>query len=508
MQKYIISFVILFFIILSSSCRKDFDTVVGNSDFRVEKDTLFLDSVFTNIASHTYRVKVYNTANKDITLNSIRLENGNQSFYRLNVDGTNGKSIEDVLIHAKDSIFIFVEVTADINQLTSPVYEEKLIVEDDGKTDDILLVSFVKDALFLYPERFPDGSKDSLTVYTDPNTGETNKIPGYFLPDNTTFTADKPIVIYGNVAVPQGKTLTIEQDAHLYFHFNSSLIVWEDASLQVNGTLGHEVIFEDDRMEPDYEKAPGMWNYIWLRENSKNNVIDYAIIKNATIGVIAHPTDDTNPMLNIKNTKIFNHSLVGIYAVKTIINGENLVLNNFGLSAINIQLGGSYDFKHCTFTNFGGGIRNEKSGAVYVNNYIETQDGTVYVSDLNQFNLSNSIVYGNSSIEFYLDNINETGVAFNYQIHNNLIRFNDPQHRFENIAEVNFADTNHFQNIILNEDPVFEDERENLMRISNQSPAINQGNSAAALLVPLDILGSDRTASPDLGAYQNTVFSN
>ncbi len=481
--------------------------MVGNGDFRIEKDTLLLDSVFTNIASRTYRVKVYNTTDKDITLNSIRLANGQQSFYRLNVDGTSGKSVEDVLIHAKDSIFIFVEVTADINQLASPVYEEKLIIEDAGKTDDILLVSFVKDALFLYPERFPDGSKDSLTIYTDPNTGETSKISGFFLPDNTTLTADKPIVIYGHMAVPQGKTLTIEQDAHLYFHFNSGLIVWEDASLQVNGALGHEVIFEDDRMEPDYENRAGMWNYIWLRENSKNNVIDYAVIKNATVGIIAHPTDDINPMLTIKNTKIFNHSLVGIYAVKTIINGENLVMNNFGLSAVNLQLGGSYDFKHCTFANFGGGIRNEKSGAIYVNNYIETTDAT-YVSNLDKLNISNSIIYGNSSIEFFLDNINQAGVNFNYQIKNTLIRFNDPQHRFSGISEVDFGDSGHYQNIILNQAPIFEDSRENKMAIGDSSPAINQGDAATSLLVPLDISGISRTTTPDLGAYQHITFSN
>jgi len=69
-----------------------------------------MDSVFTNIASRTYRVKIYNTDNKDITLNSIRLEKGQQSFYRLNIDGTTGKMANDVLIHANDSIFVFVEV--------------------------------------------------------------------------------------------------------------------------------------------------------------------------------------------------------------------------------------------------------------------------------------------------------------------------------------------------------------------------------------------------------------
>jgi len=118
-MKYFLSAFILFFILLSSACRKDFSTVHGNADFAIEKDTLLMDSVFTNISSHTYHFKIYNTSSKDITLNKVYLERGQQSYYRLNVDGTPCKSIDDVLIHAKDSIYVFVEVTADINQLSN-----------------------------------------------------------------------------------------------------------------------------------------------------------------------------------------------------------------------------------------------------------------------------------------------------------------------------------------------------------------------------------------------------
>ena len=502
--SYLIASVFISLILLTGSCRKNFDTVEGKADFRIEKDTLFLDSVFTNISSHTYRFKIYNTADKDITLKKIYLEKGEQSFYRLNVDGDAGKSFENVLIHARDSIFVFVEVTADIQQLSDPVYEEKLFVKDAGKTDDILLTAFVKDAYFYYPERYPDGSKETLTLYTDPDTGETTEVYGFFLNGDTTFTDDKPIVIYGHMAVPSGHTLTIEQDTHLYFHFNSGLIVWENASLKVNGTLGHEVIFEDDRMEPDFENRPGMWNYIWLRENSLQNEINYAIIKNAEAGIIAYPTQDNRPVLDIKNTQIYNCSLVGIYAVATHIEGENLVMNNFGLSAISLQLGGKYDFKHCTFTNYAGGIRNEKSGAVYVSNYLKTEE-EIFVNDLQQFNLSNCIAYGNAAIEFYLDKNQNAG--FDYFIDHSLLKFNDPQNHFDDIPEVDFSDTGHYQDILLNLDPVFENPQENKMAIGDTSPCINQGNPATALLVPLDILGVDRTAAPDLGAYQHITFN-
>ena len=503
MKRFLIAGFIIFLITLSSSCRKNFDTTAGQGDFKVEKDTVFLDSVFTNISSHTYRFKIYNTSNQDITLNKIYLENGEQSFYRLNVNGDAGKSFRDILIHANDSIFVFVEVTADINQLPDPVYEEKLFIEDDVKTASVLLTAFVKDAYFYYPERYPDGTKETLTLYTDPDTGDTSEVYGFFLDGNTTFTGDKPIVIYGHMAVPSGHTLTIEQDAHLYFHFNSGLIVWEDATLKVNGSLGHEVIFEDDRMEPEFENKPGMWNYIWLRENSKNTEINYAIIKNAQAGIIAYPGTGTQPVLRIKNSQIYNHSLVGIYGIAAYIKGENLVMNNFGRSALNLQLGGNYDFKHCTFANFGGGIRNEKSGAVYVSNYIKTED-EIYVSDLQNFKMSNCIAYGNANIEFYLDK--DDNAAFNYQIDHSLIKFQDPQHRFDDITTVDFTDTNHYQAILLNEDPVFENPQENKLAIGDDSPCINLGNPATALLVPFDILGVDRTAAPDLGAYQHITF--
>ncbi len=509
MKQVIISTIILFFIILSSSCRKDFSVQQSKGNFRTSTDTLFLDSVFTNIASRTYSFKIYNTSDKDINIPKIYLENGNNSFYRLNVDGTPGKSFENVLIHKNDSVFVFAEVTADITQLSDPVYEENVIIEDNDKQKKVLLTSFVKDADFYYPTRFPDGSKDSLTTYTDPQTGETTKIAGFFLPGNTTFTSAKPVVIYGHLAIPENATLTIEQGTHIYFHYNSGIIAWENSTLKVNGTLGNEVIFEDDRMEPDFENKPGMWDYIWLRQNSKNNEINYAIIKNASVGVEVFPASNYNPALLIKNTKIYNCRLVGLFGIASKIVGENLVMNNFGVNAFRGVLGGNYDFKHCTFANYSGGVRNEKSGAVYASNFVDTKENgedVRYINDLTQFNMSNSIVYGNSSIEYFLENVG--GSIFNYQVKNTLIKFNDQNNHFASIPELDFTDISHYQGIILNQDPNFENTDENKMAFEDSSPCVNKGDISTAQQVPLDISGNDRTAQPDLGAYQHIVFSS
>ena len=75
-----------------SSCREDFEFEPSTGNLVFERDTVYLDTVFTNIGSSTYNLKVYNRSSNDIVIPSIQLERGENSFYRLNVDGTTGNS--------------------------------------------------------------------------------------------------------------------------------------------------------------------------------------------------------------------------------------------------------------------------------------------------------------------------------------------------------------------------------------------------------------------------------
>ena len=59
----------------------------------------------------TYNLKVYNRSDDDINIPSVKLALGEDSEYRLNVDGIAGKSFENIEILAKDSMFIFIETT-------------------------------------------------------------------------------------------------------------------------------------------------------------------------------------------------------------------------------------------------------------------------------------------------------------------------------------------------------------------------------------------------------------
>ena len=98
-------------LVLWSSCRSDFETVETMGNLEFSRDTVFLDTIFTNTSTSTYSLKVYNRRNEDIHIPEISLALGETSEYRLNVDGMLGKTFEEVDILATARIYIFIETT-------------------------------------------------------------------------------------------------------------------------------------------------------------------------------------------------------------------------------------------------------------------------------------------------------------------------------------------------------------------------------------------------------------
>ena len=335
---YISSLTFSLLILTVSSCSKDFSTIPSFGQLEFSKDTVFLDTIFTNIGSATYNLKVYNRSNNDITIPNIVLERGNLSNYRLNVDGIPGKDFQNIDILAKDSIFIFVETTIDIASVSSPLYTDRILFDNGVNQQDVDLITLVQDANFIYPGRDPFSLKiDSLTLDGEPTT-----IKGRFLNnDELTFTNTKPTVIYGYAAVGSNNTLTIQPGAKIYFHDNSGLIIDTDASLKVNGTLNDKVVFEGDRLENSFSTIPGQWGTIWLRAGSKENEINYAEIKNGIIGILVDSiSSSSTPTLTLKNSEIINHTNFGVLARETSIYGENVVIGNSGEASLACVVGG------------------------------------------------------------------------------------------------------------------------------------------------------------------------
>lgn len=508
-MKYLYALALLGCMVFWSSCRNDFETVASTGQLQFSKDTVYLDTIFSNIGSSTYNLKVYNRSDEDIHIPTVRLAQGEASQYRLNVDGVPGKVFENVQILAKDSIFIFIETTFNINNLPQNpkefLYTDQLLFDSGGNEQKVELVTLVKDAVFLYPEKYADGTYETLTL----GSGEESvEVKGFFLDDTElTFTNERPYVIYGYAAVPGNKTLNIEAGARVHFHADSGIIVANEGSIQAIGAysndreaMENEIIFEGDRLEPSFSNVPGQWLTIWLTAGSTNNRFEYVTIKNSTVGLLA----DNSPLF-LSNVQVYNSTNVGLLARNSAIVGENVVINNSGQSSLAIQLGGSYEFRHCTFANYWtDGFRTFP--AVSLDNSFETEI-EILVSDLVKADFINCIVYGNERREFSL---NKADLGdFNFKFENSLIRFEDPSGEFGNNPLYNFSDATLYPGSRFNLDPIFKDTENNNFNIEFGNSAA-EGIGKPNVLPATDLNGNQRPSpsntNPDAGAYESVEF--
>lgn len=501
------STVILLILILAAgySCRKNFEYTPSTGNLVFSKDTVFLDTIFSNIGSSTYSLKVYNPTRDDIEIPSIRLLQGPQSSYRLNVDGLAGKEFQNVPIFAQDSMFIFIETTFDVSSASQNefLHTDKLLFDVGINQQEVHLVTLVKDAVFLFPNKNSEGITETISLGLD-SVGNEVKVEGFFLEgEQLQFTNEKPYVVYGYAGVAEGKTLNMEAGTRVHFHNDSGIYVAGGGKLEINGSLStdqelleNEVVFEGNRLESEFEKVPGQWGTIWMASGSIENTIEYLTIKNATVGLMIEGDGLlTTPTLTIKNSQIYNSSSVNFWAKSALIKGENLLLGSAGSHSLYCNMGGDYSFNHCTIANYW--INGFRAGTALK---IDTSSGEL-ANDLTNATFINCIVDGSKSQEISL--ISNDQNAFYFSFTNCLITFekngqsvDDPLYDFE--------DSNFYSNGIFNQSPGFVDSFGGNFRIDETSAAKDNAQLEAALQVPLDLLGTDRTIMPDIGAYELT----
>ena len=513
-MRYLYGLALVFSIVLLSSCRNDFDSVSSTGNLEFSQDTIFLDTVFSNIGSSTRTLKVYNRSNDDINIPTIQLSQGETSNYRLNVDGLPGKSFEDIMILAKDSIFVFIETTIDIDNFPNPdnsfLYTDKILFDTGGNQQDVDLVTLVQDAVFLFPEEFSDGTIETISLGLD-DEGEEILIEGFYLDDDELhFTNEKPYVIYGYAAVAPNKTLTVDAGSRIHFHASSGILVANQGTMKVNGEasvdpelLENQVIFEGDRLEPGFSDVPGQWGTIWLTAGSTDHEFSFTTIKNSVVGILMH-SNDGDRTLTLKDVQIYNISNVGLLASTGDVYGENVVINNCGQTSLSCSLGGSYTFNHSTFANYwNNGFRLFPS--VSIDNVLQFGENQFETRDL-EANFTNCIIYGNESRELGL--VESPDAAFNFNFTNTLIKFEDPNGNFDDDLNYDFSNDLLYTNVIRNADPVFFNTDANDFNIeTDTSGADGIGESSTASQVPLDANGTNRNISfPDAGAYESTIF--
>ncbi len=476
-MKKVIQFIVLIFavIIVIHACKKDLITTDANAKLSFSADTVFFDTVFATIGSCTHKFKVYNNNDKKVSISSISLKNGASSFFILNVDGVAGASHKNVEIGAKDSIFIFAEVTIDPQNTNTPyVVEEKILFETNGNSQDVDLVAWGQRAIF---HKAPTGFSA-------------------FAIGNEFWNSDTPHVVYGIGVVDSGKLLTITQGAQIHFHGGAALYVNKDATLKVLGSKDQRVVFQGDRLDPEYEEIPGQWQGIYLSPLSKDNKINYAIIKNGTIGIQADTVNGSNPTLILRNSWIRNMSQIGLFGRGATIEAYNSLITNCGTYCAAFTMGGSYQMFQCTIGNYWEGSASRKTPALIVNNWFQAASLQVIPRNLVKADFHNCIVYGNITGEVTLSK--DDGAAFNFLFDHCLLKV-DPDKTTTTGAE--------YVSCIINKDPNF-NSTTNDYNLDNGSPALQAGDlttvTANFANLSSDMEGTTRTdgPNPDIGALE------
>lgn len=480
-----------------TSCREDFEFQASSGSLEFSKDTVYLDTVFTNVGSSTYRLKVYNRSNKDIKIPSIKLGRSD-SKYRMMIDGMqgiDGKSFNNIELLAKDSLFIFIETTIDYNEFAGPeaqfLYTDQIQFDAGNNLQTVELVTLVKDAVFLYPARDSEGNYETLPIGDEP-------VPGFFLEgDELHWTNVKPYVVYGYAAVPPNETLIVDPGARVHFHADAALIASNGSAIKINGEqslteeLENEVIFEGDRLENAFSEVPGQWSAIWLTQGSTGHDFKNLTIKNATVGILVSGNTGLNNAtadLNLENVQIYNSANAGILAQTGYISGNNVVINYAGSSALYCNYGGKYNFTHSTFNNNWSGTNKF---ALRIDNFIEGANPVTQA--LVETKFENCIIYSTNQSGLALSR-EDDGLPFAPTFTKCVIKLSDNSTINNNPLYSFISD---ISNIKRNANPNFIDANQNNLMIGEESSARNFGNNLGGN----DINGNVRNQNPDVGAY-------
>lgn len=428
-------------VLLLSNCKKD---QFSSDNLVFSTDTLTFDTVFTSLGSTTRYFKVLNTSGKAVTIESIHLAHLTGDQFRINVDGVTGDHFTNVEIPAKDSIYVFVEVTVNPNSASTPF----VIIDDvefitGGSSSKVHLQAFGQNAHFHYGEDITSG-----TEYW------TNDLPHV-------------VIARQNDSVPGvfvrcGATLNIGAGCKIFFAGNSAIFV-EGTLNAVANNWADSIVFQGARLEPFYEDKPGQWFGIVFLRDSNNTTpcavgnFNHCVVNESSYGIYAGAglaTDLTKylgpagrPTVTIENSIVKNSQNNALYGFNANIIASNSIFHTAGEHLVKIGLGGEYNFTHCTMVNNGSRYIGHEKEALLLSNFVS--DGTNAFLNPLKTTFTNCVLYGSLENEISFNNSNPN--PFDLTNFDNAFHYSDVKARqdtFELFAAVK-------DNILFNEDPKF-----------------------------------------------------
>jgi hypothetical protein len=450
------------FSVFSCEPQEEILTTKPDAILQFSADSVHFDTVFAQTGSVTKRLWVYNFNKQAIEIGEIKLGRLNASPYRLLIDGQETSLARRLRIRGQDSLYILVKVLISPHQDNTPfLVTDSITFHLNGQVQQVQLVAYGQNAYF--------HRNEELTC-------------------NSVWTADKPHVLFGDIRVKAGCSLTIAKGARIYAHAGAALLV--AGSLQVAGTAAERVVFDGDRLEPFYDDVPGQWSGIRLLAGSVNNRLRYADINNAEVGLLADNADQDpgDYDLILEHCILRNLYADGIRSLSADVQLVNTLLTNCGQHAVLGIGGGTYDFKYCTIANFTPAFNRTSPSLTFSQNRLYRL----------QFRLVNSIVWGGrrgARLTEELQFQTEPGIPLDTVLTYNILQ--------TELYRPTLNKTNKF-----NVDPQFNNSPGQLRAVypfdyslTDNSPANDAAMPLAGLL--LDLTDKPRSpVKPDIGAYE------
>lgn len=453
---------------LFGSCEQEPFQSGRSGDFTFSADTVMFDTIFTSLGTTTHKLLIKNPGNSNLEIDSIYLSNQGRNGFIVNINGITQLPARKIIIDPKDSLFVFIQAYIPASENGNPFLNEDSLMVTSGRiTKNVKLIAFGQ----------------NIVNFRDENI----KSQEWF--------DTKPYLIFGTLTVDSGSHLKIHEGVRVYFHRNSRLVV--NGSIEVSGSQSFPVHFRGSRLDKDYDTIPGQWSGIFLTGTSRDNIINYAKIRNATVGIqIGVASSQKQVKAKISNTIIANQGYSAITSYQADLEVTNSVFVNSG-NTVCFLAGGSYSFIHCTLGNYGAAYisRAYNSKTLILQNFSEYKSpvGKIETTgqSLTKAYFGNTIIYGTNPEEIWLNKKNE--FAFNYLFENCILR--TPAR-----LDSDFG----FKNCQFNKSPKFIRPASENFRLDTLSPAKDAGKEALGLELPFDIENNMRTedAAPDPGAYE------
>ncbi|CAN5831582.1 hypothetical protein BH24BAC1_BH24BAC1_11290 [soil metagenome] len=466
--------VLLSFLLLWSvfSCqpKDEILTTDPKAVLRFSSDTVLFDTVFVARGTVTKRLLVYNPNARAVRIDQIRLGRGGSSPFRLTVDGVESPLVSGIQLRGRDSLHILVKAYINPADTNAPfLVTDSITFLTNSQPQDVKLVAYGQNVYLHHQE----------------------------LVGTSVWKADKPHIVSNIVRVMPGATLTVEAGARIHTLPRSFIQI--DGTLRVQGTAEKRVLFTGHRLERRYENVPGQWNGIHFRPTSRSNVIRYAEIKNAIVGLWADYSAGRSPVeVRVENTIIRNMYRSGILSWAGNVRATNTLIANCGDNAVVGLGGGTYEFIHCTIANYyTEAVR--KSPAFAFDTEWERHEAPNVVGPLS-VKVQNSIIWGNQTDGeeiLILEEGKRTLQTVQLTFEHNILRTGL-------YKELLSTSTDQIRQNKLSEDarfPRFKSTQQADFRLDKTSPAIE-----AALPLPglrTDLEGKPRKElKPDIGAYE------